>query len=73
MFVENDFVNEFTSKTDPRHMYGTDNFDVFRWSSLNSGTQKSVLGTSIATLLMPGIPLVHADSRLLRCISDGPR
>ena len=59
MFVENDFINAFTGKIDPRHMYGTSNFDVFRWNSLNNGTQKSVLGTFIATLLMPGIPLVR--------------
>jgi alpha-1,3-glucan synthase len=58
MFVDNDFINAFTGKIDPRHMYGTSNFDVFRWNSLNNGTQKSVLGTFIATLLMPGIPLV---------------
>lgn len=59
MFVENDFINAFTGEIDPRHMYGTSNFDVFRWNSLNNGTQKSVLGTFIATLLMPGIPLVR--------------
>ena len=59
MFVENDFINAYTGKIDPRHMYGTSNFDVFRWNSLNNGTQKSVLGTFIATLLMPGIPLVR--------------
>jgi len=62
MFVENDFINSFTGKIDPRHMYGTSNFDVFRWNSLNNGTQKSVLGTFIATLLMPGIPLVRVLS-----------
>ena len=59
MFVDNDFINAFTGKIDPRHMYGTSNFDVFRWNSLNNGTQRSVLGTFIATLLMPGIPLVR--------------
>jgi alpha-1,3-glucan synthase len=57
MFVENDFINAFTGEIDPRHMYGTSNFDVFRWNSLNNGTQKSVLGTFIATLLMPGFRL----------------
>ena len=68
MFVQNDFVNAFTGKIDPRHMYGTSNFDVFRWNSLNNGTQRSVLGTFIATLLMPGIPLVRMRSTLLRRI-----
>jgi len=29
---------------------------------MNNGTQKSVLGTFIATLLMPGIPLVRVYS-----------
>ena len=69
MFVENDFINAYTGKIDPRHMYGTSNFDVFRWNSLSNGTQKSVLGTFIATLLMPGIPLVRVLSRLFWRIS----
>ena len=68
-FVENDFINAYIGKIDPRHMHGTSNFDVFRWNSLNNGTQKSVLGTFIATLLMPGIPLVRVPSRLLWRIS----
>lgn len=59
MFVQNDFINAYTGEIDPRHMYGTSNFDVFRWNSLTNGTQRSVLGTFIATLLMPGIPLVR--------------
>jgi len=65
MFVDNDFINAFNGAIDPRHMYGTSNFDVFRWNSLNNGTQKSVLGTFIATLLMPGIPLVRVCPSLL--------
>jgi alpha-1,3-glucan synthase len=59
MFVENDFINAYTGNIDPCHMYGTSNFDVFRWNSLNNGTQKSILGTSISTMPMPGIPLVR--------------
>jgi alpha-1,3-glucan synthase len=31
MFVNDDFLNPFTVVVDPRHMYGTSNFDVFRW------------------------------------------
>ncbi|KAI0079915.1 glycoside hydrolase family 13 and glycosyltransferase family 5 protein [Panus rudis PR-1116 ss-1] len=59
MFVNNDFLNPNTGKLDPRHMYGTSNFDVFRWPSLENGTQRSVLGTFVATLVMPGIPLLY--------------
>lgn len=58
MFVNNDFVNYASGEVDPRHMYGTSNFDIFRWPSLENGTQRSVLGTFITTLVMPGIPLV---------------
>ena len=59
MFVNNDFLNPMTGLLDPRHMFGTSNFDVFRWPSLENGTQKSVLATFITTLVMPGIPLVY--------------
>jgi alpha-1,3-glucan synthase len=59
MFVENDFLNSQTGLLDPRHMYGTSNFDVFRWPSLANGTQRSSLATFITTLVMPGIPLVR--------------
>lgn len=58
MFVNNDFLNPGTGVVDPRHMFGTSNFDVFRWPSLENGTQRSVLGTFITSLVMPGIPLV---------------
>lgn len=58
MFVDNDFINPGTGKVDPKHMYGTSNFDVFRWPSLEMGIQKSVLATFLAALVMPGIPLV---------------
>ncbi|KAF8625783.1 hypothetical protein AX15_005173 [Amanita polypyramis BW_CC] len=57
MFVTNDFLNPATGKVDPRHMYGTSNFDVFRWPSLVNGTQRSMLATFITSLVMPGIPL----------------
>jgi alpha-1,3-glucan synthase len=58
MFVDNDFLNPSTGKIDPRHMYGSSNFDVFRWPSLETGAQKSLLATFISALVMPGIPLV---------------
>ncbi|KAJ7582663.1 modular protein with glycoside hydrolase family 13 and glycosyltransferase family 5 domains [Mycena floridula] len=57
MFLTNDFLNSATGKIDPRHMYGSSNFDVFRWPSLVHGTQKMVLATFVTSLLMPGIPL----------------
>ncbi|OBZ75598.1 Cell wall alpha-1,3-glucan synthase mok13 [Grifola frondosa] len=59
MFVNNDFLNPSTGDLDPRHMFGTSNFDVFRWPSLENGTQMSVLGTFITNLVMPGIPLLY--------------
>lgn len=59
MFLSNDFLNPHSGEVDPRHMYGTSNFDVFRWPSLENGTARSVLGTFITTLLMPGIPLLY--------------
>ena len=58
MFVNNDMINPSTGDVDPRHMFGTSNFDVFRWPSLENGTQLSVLATFITNLVMPGIPLV---------------
>jgi hypothetical protein len=58
MFVDNDMVNPSTGKLDPRHLYGTSNFDVFRWPSLESGVQRSLLANFVISLVMPGIPLV---------------
>ncbi|KAF8163338.1 modular protein with glycoside hydrolase family 13 and glycosyltransferase family 5 domains [Crassisporium funariophilum] len=59
MFVKNDFLNPSTGVMDPRHMYGSSNFDIFRWPSLENGIQKSVLATFISALVMPGIPLLY--------------
>ena len=58
LFVQNDFINAGTGEIDPRHMYGMSNFDILRWNGLVNGTQKSAVGTFIASLLMPGSPLV---------------
>ena len=58
MFVDNDFVNPNTGKVDPKHMFGTSNFDVYRWPSLENGTQKGLMATFVTTILMPGVPLV---------------
>ncbi|KAE9409703.1 modular protein with glycoside hydrolase family 13 and glycosyltransferase family 5 domains [Gymnopus androsaceus JB14] len=57
IFVANDFVNAQTGLLDPRHMYGTSNFDVFRWPSLENGTQRSALATFMTSLVMPGMVL----------------
>ncbi|KAL8715735.1 MAG: hypothetical protein Q9220_000402 [cf. Caloplaca sp. 1 TL-2023] len=54
----NDFINADTGLFDPRHMFGTENQDVFRWPSLVNGTLKGNLGTFIVTLLLPGVPLI---------------
>ncbi|EPQ58265.1 modular protein with glycoside hydrolase family 13 and glycosyltransferase family 5 domains [Gloeophyllum trabeum ATCC 11539] len=59
MFVNDDFINSQTGYVDPRHMFGTSNFDVFRWPGLENGTQKSALGTFLASMVMPGIPLLY--------------
>ena len=63
IFVTNDMFNPspLVNAIDPRHMYGTSNFDIFRWQSLENGTQKVALGTFINSLLMPGIPLVRIE------------
>ncbi|KAF9242130.1 glycoside hydrolase family 13/glycosyltransferase family 5 protein [Melanogaster broomeanus] len=57
MFVSNDFLNADTGLLDPRHMFGTSNFDVFRWPSLENGTLRSALGSFITNLVMPGVSL----------------
>jgi alpha-1,3-glucan synthase len=64
MLMYNDMVNPNTNQIDPRHLYGTSNFDVFRWPSLENGTIRGSFATFVATLLMPGIPLVCAYRRV---------
>lgn len=63
IFVTNDLINpgggSMAGKVDPRHMYGTSNFDIFRWQSMENGTQRAALGTFISSLVMPGIPLMY--------------
>ncbi|KAF9052983.1 modular protein with glycoside hydrolase family 13 and glycosyltransferase family 5 domains [Panaeolus papilionaceus] len=59
MFVSNDFLNVDTNEVDPRHMFGSSNFDIFRWPSLENGVQRSVLATFLSALVMPGIPLLY--------------
>lgn len=54
----NDLINADSGLIDPRHMFGTENQDVFRWPSIINGTLKGNLATFITTLLLPGIPLV---------------
>ena len=62
LFIQNDFLNPSTGEIDPRHMYGMSNFDILRWDGLVNGTQRSAIGTFIASLLMPGAPLVSFSS-----------
>ncbi|RDH31235.1 alpha-1,3-glucan synthase [Aspergillus welwitschiae] len=54
----NDMINIHTGKFDPRHLFGVTNQDVFRWPAIANGTHKQNLGLYIATLLMPGIPIL---------------
>jgi alpha-1,3-glucan synthase len=58
MFVDNDMIHPNTGAVDSKHLFGTSNFDVFRWPSLESGIQRGVLATFVTTLVMPGLPLV---------------
>ena len=39
-------------------MYGMSNFDILRWDGLVNRTQKSAIRTFIASLVVPGAPLV---------------
>lgn len=61
MFVNNDFLNINTGEFDPRHMFGTSNFDVYRWPSLANGTHQAALGTFVTSTLMPGLVMVSRD------------
>ncbi|GKZ26283.1 hypothetical protein AbraIFM66951_003610 [Aspergillus brasiliensis] len=54
----NDMINVNTGKFDPRHLFGVTNQDVFRWPAIANGTHKQNLGLYIASLLMPGIPIL---------------
>ncbi|KAL9027124.1 MAG: hypothetical protein Q9196_004310, partial [Gyalolechia fulgens] len=58
ILVTNDLVNADTGLFDPRHMFGSENQDVFRWPSIVNGTLKGNLGAFITTLVLPGIPLL---------------
>ena len=55
----NDFVNANTGDFDPRHMYGAQNQDNFRWPTIEDGTRKQNFANFITTLLLPGIPLLE--------------
>jgi alpha-1,3-glucan synthase len=59
MILTNDFLNAYTGKFDPRHLYGVGNQDVFRWPTIIQGTEKMLLGYFITTFLLPGSPLVY--------------
>ena len=55
----NDLINPNTGVFDPRHMYGAQNQDVFRWPTIVDGTQKQILANYITTMLLPGIPMLE--------------
>ena len=55
----NDFINPNTGVFDPRHMYGAQNQDVFRWPTIMDGTRRQNLANFVITLLLPGIPLIE--------------
>ncbi|KAJ4474841.1 modular protein with glycoside hydrolase family 13 and glycosyltransferase family 5 domains [Lentinula aciculospora] len=59
MFVNDDFINPNTGVVDPRHMFGTSNFDVFRWPSLSDGARRGMLGAFVTGLLMPGLVMYY--------------
>jgi alpha-1,3-glucan synthase len=59
MLVNDEFLNPNTGLTDPKHMFGTSNFDVFRWPALANGIQKGASGAFITSMLMPGIFLMY--------------
>ena len=59
IFVTNDFLNPQSGVIDPRHIFGTTNFDVFRWPSLVNGPQRSALATFITNMVMPGVSLLY--------------
>ena len=44
---------------DPRHMYGAQNQDVFRWPAIVNGTSKQNIATFIIVMMMPGIPMLE--------------
>lgn len=58
MLKTHDLVNANTGLFDPRHIFGTTNQDVFRWPALANGTQRQLLGLFVATLELPGMPML---------------
>ncbi|CAB38509.1 cell wall alpha-1,3-glucan synthase Mok13 [Schizosaccharomyces pombe] len=59
MAVNEDFYNPNTHKVDPRHMLGITNHDVFRWSAIEFGLERLLLGTMITYFLFPGAPSIY--------------
>lgn len=56
LLLHTDMGNAYTGEFDPRFLWGMTNQDVFRWPALANGTQRHILGLTIANLLMPGAP-----------------
>ena len=59
MFVTNDYLSAKDGTSDPRHLMGVSNFDVFRFPGLVNGRKLSALATFITTVVVVGIPLVR--------------
>ncbi|RDW89279.1 hypothetical protein BP6252_01311 [Coleophoma cylindrospora] len=58
MVISNDFGNANTGEFDPRHLWGVDNQDLFRWPAIVEGLPKQLVGQFLAALVMPGAPLI---------------
>lgn len=58
MVLTNDMSNAYTGSFDPRHLYGVENHDVFKWSGIEFGLIRHGLGAFIVTLVLPGMPMV---------------
>ena len=69
MFVNDEFLNANNDALDPRHWFGTSNFDMFRWPGLQNGTLRSALESFITNIVMPGIPLVSISFRSQRSLT----
>ena len=66
----NDLINPNTGVFDPRHMYGAQNQDLFRWPTIIDGTQKQILANYITTILLPGIPMLEWGEEQLYYVLD---
>ncbi|KAK0712424.1 alpha-1,3-glucan synthase-like protein [Lasiosphaeria miniovina] len=71
MITTNDFFNANNGNFDPRHLYGSSNQDVFRWPTIQLGTERMLLAYFITSLLLPGAPLVYYGEEQGLYVLDG--